>query len=41
MLYYFEVHEAGGSALYPGVGKDLSAQPYYLVRGGRNKTTNN
>jgi hypothetical protein len=41
LLYYFEVHEAGGSGIYPGVGKDLSGQPYYLVRGSRAKATNN
>jgi hypothetical protein len=41
LLYYFEVHEAGGSAIYPGVGKDLSNQPYYLVRSNRARATNN
>ena len=40
LLYYFEVHEAGGSGIYPGVGK-ISNQPYYLVRGSRTKATNN
>ena len=32
MLYYFEVEEAGGKAIYPGFSADLSNQPYYLVR---------
>ena len=41
LLYYFEVHEAGGSGIYPGVGTDLSRQPYYLVRSSRARTTNN
>jgi hypothetical protein len=35
MLYYFEVHEAGGSGLYPGFSPDLSNQPYFLVRSNR------
>ena len=35
LLYYFEVHEASGSAMYPGFNKDLSNQPYYLVRSTR------
>jgi hypothetical protein len=30
--YYFEVHEAGGSTIYPGFAPDLSNQPYILVR---------
>jgi hypothetical protein len=33
LLYYFEVHAAGGSAIYPGFDADLSNQPYFLVRG--------
>jgi hypothetical protein len=35
ILYYFEVHEAGGSGIYPGFGPDLSNQPYFLVRSNR------
>jgi hypothetical protein len=30
--YFFEVHEPGGSAIYPGFSPDLSNQPYILVR---------
>jgi hypothetical protein len=32
LLYYFEIDEAAGSAVYPGFDKDLSNQPYFLVR---------
>jgi hypothetical protein len=32
ILYYFEIHEAGGGAMYPGFGPELSNQPYFLVR---------
>ncbi|HEV3215265.1 MAG TPA: hypothetical protein VGZ27_06055 [Vicinamibacterales bacterium] len=32
LLYYFEIDDAAGSALYPGFGKDLAGQPYFLVR---------
>jgi hypothetical protein len=32
LQYYFEVHESGGSAIFPGFGPDLSNQPYFLVR---------
>ena len=33
MLYYFELHEAGGDAwLYPGFNADLANQPYFVVR---------
>ena len=35
LLYYFEVHEAGGSGVYPGFSPDLSNQPYFLVRSRR------
>ena len=35
LLYYFEVHEDGGSGIYPGFNADLSNQPYYLVRSNR------
>ena len=35
LLYYFEVHEAGGSAIHPGFNPDLSNQPYFLVRSNR------
>jgi hypothetical protein len=37
LLYYFEVHEAAGSAVYPGFNPDLSNQPYFLVRSNRRK----
>jgi hypothetical protein len=37
LLYYFEVHQAGGSTIYPGFNSDLSNQPYYVVRGNRPK----
>ena len=33
--YYFEVHESGGSAIFPGFDADLSNQPYILVRRSR------
>src|SRR5437762_841404 len=29
ILYYFEVHTATGSTIYPGFGSDLSNQPYF------------
>jgi hypothetical protein len=32
LQYYFEVHESGGSAIFPGFAPDLSNQPYILVR---------
>jgi hypothetical protein len=35
LLYYFEVHERGGSGIYPGFTPDLSNQPYFLVRSKR------
>ena len=35
LLYYFEVHEGAGSAIYPGFTPDLSNQPYFLVRSQR------
>ena len=35
LLYYFELHEAGGSGIYPGFSRDLSNQPYFLVRSSR------
>ena len=35
LQYYFEVHlESGGATLYPGVSRDYSTQPYYLIRKG-------
>jgi hypothetical protein len=37
MLYYFEVHGAAGSTIYPGFGPDLSNQPYFVVRSSRRK----
>jgi hypothetical protein len=37
LLYYFEVHETGGSAIYPGFNRDLSNQPYFLVRSTRRR----
>ncbi len=37
LLYYFEVHEAGGSAIFPGFNPDLSNQPYFLVRSTRRR----
>jgi hypothetical protein len=37
LLYYFEVHEAAGSAIYPGFSQDLSNQPYFAVRSTRRK----
>jgi hypothetical protein len=39
LLYYFEVHQAGGSAIYPGFGPDLSGQPYFMVRSTRADST--
>jgi hypothetical protein len=35
LLYYFEVHDAAGSGIYPGFNADLSNQPYYLLRSNR------
>ena len=35
LLYYFEVHEASASGIYPGFNKDLSNQPYFLARSSR------
>ncbi len=32
LQYYFEVHEPGGSTIFPGFSPDLSNQPYILVR---------
>ena len=33
LQYYFEVSEAAGAAwLYPGLGPDLTQQPYFVVR---------
>jgi len=30
--YYFEIHlDSGGAALYPGLPRDYSAQPYFLI----------
>jgi hypothetical protein len=40
LLYYFEVHQAAGSAIYPGFSPDLSNQPYFLVRSRRVHPTN-
>ena len=37
ILYYFEVHSAAGSTIYPGFDADLSNQPYYVVRSSRKK----
>jgi hypothetical protein len=37
LLYYFEVHEAAGSTIYPGFSPDLSNQPYFVVRSNRRK----
>ena len=37
LLYYFEVHQAAGSTIYPGFSPDLSNQPYFVVRGNRRK----
>ncbi len=39
LLYYFEVHQAGGSGIYPGFGPDLSGQPYFVVRSKRADST--
>ncbi len=33
LQYYFEIlPEAGGATLYPGISRDYSTQPYYLLR---------
>jgi len=37
LLYYCEVHEGTGSAIYPGFTPDLSNQPYFVVRSNRRK----
>ena len=37
LLYYFEVHEPAGSAIYPGFCSDLSNQPYFVVRSAKRK----
>jgi hypothetical protein len=39
LLYYFEVHQTAGSAIYPGFGPDLSGQPYFMVRSTRADST--
>jgi hypothetical protein len=39
LLYYFEVHQSGGSVIYPGFGADLSGQPYFMVRSTRADST--
>jgi len=30
--YYFEIHNGGESSLFPGLGPNLTDQPYYVVR---------
>jgi len=40
LLYYFEVHQAAGSAIFPGFSADLSNQPYFLIRSRRVHPTN-
>jgi len=33
LQYYFELHESPASAtLYPGLGEQLTGQPYFVVR---------
>ena len=33
ILYYFELHDAGGDAwLHPGLNADLANQPYFVIR---------
>src|SRR5262249_46265211 len=39
LLYYFEVHEPAGSAIHPGLGADLSNQPYFVVRSRPSQST--
>jgi hypothetical protein len=39
LLYYFEVREASGSAIYPGFNTDLANQPYFVVRTSKARTT--
>jgi hypothetical protein len=35
LLYYFELHDAHGAAwLYPGLGENLTNQPYFVIRRG-------
>ena len=35
LQYYFEVHpDSGGATLFPGLSRDYSTQPYYLIRKG-------
>lgn len=35
LQYYFEIHlDSGGAALYPGLPRDYSAEPYFLVSHG-------
>jgi hypothetical protein len=35
LQYYFEVQlDSGGATLYPGLSRDYSTQPYYLIRKG-------
>jgi hypothetical protein len=35
LQYYFEVKEAAeSSALYPGLGRQLTDQPYFIARRG-------
>jgi len=32
LAYYFEVKQSGRACLYPGLGPDLTHQPYFVVR---------
>jgi hypothetical protein len=32
LQYYFEVRRPGGAVLFPGLGKGLTTQPYFVVR---------
>jgi hypothetical protein len=35
LQYYFEIHlDSGDAALYPGLARDYSTQPYFLIRRG-------
>jgi hypothetical protein len=34
LQYYFEIRRPGGTVLFPGLGEELTTQPYFLVRSG-------
>jgi hypothetical protein len=39
LLYYFQVNDPAGSAIHPGLGADLSNQPYFVTRSRLTEST--